>query len=196
MNSNTAPVAEAGEPYMFVTEDALLDIDPDTFNKSASGKWVTAYVEADHEGKARVTLDGTGSSDPDEDLLTYLWTVTDEKGRELILDGVEPTVELSPGQYTVTLVVNDGKVDSEVSSTGIEVKLLEISSLVGAEFFLNGVAAAWSVSNDPYLVVKFERELFGETLEVGRNVLVSLTGSATGVDLIRVIDSSRHGRRK
>jgi hypothetical protein len=208
MNSNTAPVAVAGEPYVFVTEDVLLDVDPDTFNKNANGRWVTAYIKGDPEGKARVALDGTGSSDPDGDSLTYLWTVIDEAEHEWILEGEQPTVLLPPGHYTVTLVVNDGKVDSEVSSTRIEVNLLEVSNLVGAEFFLNGVAASWSVRSEPYLVVKFDRKLFGETLEVGTNVPVSLTRSATsvdmirgadtilGVDVIQVIDSSRRGRRR
>jgi len=208
VNSNTPPVAVAGEPSVFFTEDVLLDVDPDTFNKNANGRWVTAYIKADLEGKAQVALDGTGSSDADGDALTYLWTVIDEAGNRFTREGPEPTVTLSPGQYTVTLVVNDGKVDSEVSSTGIEVKLVEISSLVGSEFFLNGVAASWSVSNEPYLVIKFDRKEFGETLAVGRNVRVSLTGSATsvdmtrgvdvvrGVDVIQVIDTSRHGRRR
>jgi hypothetical protein len=208
VNSNTPPVAVAGGPYGFVTEDVLVDVDPDTFNKNANGRWVTAYIKADLEGKARVALDGTGSSDADCDTLTYLWTVIDETGNDFTLEGPEPTVALSPGRYTVTLVVNDGKVDSGVSSTGIQVDLLEVSSLVGTGFFLNGVGASWSVRSEPYLVVKFDRKEFGETLEVGRNVPVSLTGIAAsagmtrgadvirGVDVIQVIDTSRHGRRR
>ena len=195
-NSNTAPVADAGGPYVFVTEDVLLDVDPDIFNKNANGRWVTAYIKTDLEGRARVALDGTGSSDPDGDSLTYLWTVIDEADNEWIPKGGEPTVALPPGQYTVKLVVNDGKVDSEVSITRIEVSLLEVSSLVGADFFLNDVPASWSVSSEPYLVIKFDRKQFGETLKVGRNVPVALTGSATSVDMIRVIDSSRNGRPK
>ena len=171
---------------------------------------MTAYLKADHEGKARCVLDGTGSSDPDQDFLTYFWTVIDETDSVLSFEGSEPTVEvsLSPGHYTVALVVNDGRVDSKVSSTTIDVNLVEASSLVGADLFLNGVPASWSVSSEPYLVIKFDRKAFGETLEVGRNVLVSLTGSATsvdmirgvdtirGVDVIQVIDSFGHGRRK
>ncbi len=195
-NSNTAPVAEPAGPYARETEDVLLDVDPDTFNKNANGKWVTAYLKADHEGKARVTLDGTNSYDPDGDSLTYLWTVVDATDNELILEGSQPTVEVSPGHYTVALVVNDGKVDSEVSSTTIDVNFVEVSGLVGSELFLNEVPASRSENSESHLVVKFDREQFGETLEVGRNVLVYLTGSATGVDVIRVIDSSRHGRRK
>lgn len=194
-NSNTAPVAEPGGPYVRVTESVLLHVYPDTFNKNANGRWLTAYLQADHDGKARVTLDGTDSYDPDGDSLTYLWTVLDEKDNELILEGPQPTVEIPAGNYTVALVVNDGNVDSEVSSTTIDIGRLEISSLVGSQLFLNDVPASRSVNTDMYVVVKFDREQFGETVEVGGNVPVFLTGSATGTDMIRVIDSSARRRR-
>jgi hypothetical protein len=195
-NSNTGPIANAGGPYVCFTKDVLLDVDPDTFNKSANGKWVTAYLRADHEGKCELILDGTNSYDPDGDPLTYLWTVVDETDNELILQDSQPTVELSPGQYSVTLMVNDGSVDSGVSSTTIDVNVLEVSSLLGREIFLNGVPASRSINSESYLVVKFDRKDFGETLQVDRDVRVFLTGSATGEDVIRVIDSSKHGRRK
>ena len=196
-NSNTAPVANPGGAYAYVTEDVLLDIDPDTFNKKTNGKWVTAYLQADHEGKARVTLDGgTDSYDPDGDSLTYLWSVVDETHNEWILEGSQPTVELSPGHYTVALVVNDGRAYSQVSSTTLDVDVVEVSSLVGSEFFLNDVPSSRSVSSESYLMIKFDRERFGKTLEVGRNIPVYLTGSARGADVIRVIDSSKNGRAK
>jgi hypothetical protein len=196
-NSNTPPVANPGGPYTCVTKNVLLDVAPDTFNKNANGKWVTAYLQTDHEGKARVTLDGsTDSYDPDGDSLTYLWTVVDERGNEWILEGSQPTIEVDPGHYTVSLVVNDGSVDSEVSSTTLDVELMEVSHLDGSDFFLNGVPASRSVSSESYLMVKFDRDRFGTTLAIGRNVPVYLTGSVTGADVIQVIDSSKNGRRK
>ena len=50
-----------------------------------------------------VTLDGSGSSDPDDDDLTYTWT-----GSFGTASGVEPTVALTPGVHTITLTVDDG----------------------------------------------------------------------------------------
>ncbi|MDI6752089.1 MAG: HYR domain-containing protein, partial [bacterium] len=56
---------------------------------------------------ANVTLDGSGSSDPDEDPLTYKWTWPGGSAT-----GVKPTVSLPLGATTITLIVNDGKVNS------------------------------------------------------------------------------------
>lgn len=52
-----------------------------------------------------VTLDGSGSSDPDANLLSYSWSIN---GSE-IATGVNPTVNLADGTYTITLTVSDGE---------------------------------------------------------------------------------------
>lgn len=62
-------------------------------------------VECGASGQTAVTLDGTGSSDPDNDPLTYSWT--DEGGQE-IATGSSPTVNLALGTHTITLTVDDG----------------------------------------------------------------------------------------
>jgi hypothetical protein len=58
---------------------------------------------------AEVTLDGTGSSDPDDPLavLTYSWT-GDALGVGVSVDGATPSVTLPPGVHVLTLTVDDG----------------------------------------------------------------------------------------
>ncbi len=52
----------------------------------------------------QVKLDGTGSTDPDGDALTFIWT-----GPFGTVSGPTPTVFLPLGTHTITLTVDDGK---------------------------------------------------------------------------------------
>jgi hypothetical protein len=73
-----------------------------------------------HGGKARVTLDGSGSIGPECRPLTYLWTsVIDDAP----FAGTQPvfTVELSPGTYVFALVVNNGIMDSEPNTCTVTI---------------------------------------------------------------------------
>lgn len=68
------------------------------------------------------TLDGTGSSDSDGDPLTYTWTGPFEGSPT---GGATPTVKLLPGcegLYPITLVVNDGLLDSSPDTVQITVR--------------------------------------------------------------------------
>jgi len=65
---------------------------------------------------ATVTLDGSGSSNPNGDELTYLW-IWDSGSAT----GVNPIVQLPLGTTTITLVVNDGTEDSEPDTVDITV---------------------------------------------------------------------------
>ena len=73
-----------------------------------AGLGVLAYVGD------TVVLNGTGSSDPEADNLTYVWTQV--QGADLEIEGgdsAEPTfVIAAPGAYGFSLVVNDGTADS------------------------------------------------------------------------------------
>jgi hypothetical protein len=60
-------------------------------------------VEATSPDGASVTLDGAGSSDPDNDSLTYAWS-----GPFGTSNDVSPTVVLPLGTHVATLVVSDG----------------------------------------------------------------------------------------
>jgi hypothetical protein len=65
------------------------------------------FVEQTSMTGANVTLNGSGSSDPNNDTLTYNWTWTN--GSAI---GVTPRVLLPAGNTTVTLLVSDGQLNA------------------------------------------------------------------------------------
>lgn len=66
------------------------------------------------ETGASIQFDGRGSSDPDGDMITYLW----DFGDGTTGDGAEPThVYSAAGDYTVRLVVSDGELSGESTAT-------------------------------------------------------------------------------
>ena len=74
-----------------------------------------------------VTLDGSGSSDADSDMLTYSWTITSiRSGSNATLSDatlVSPTFTPNlGGSYVFSLTVNDGTVDSTVDTVAITAK--------------------------------------------------------------------------
>ena len=88
---------------------------------------------------AEVTLDGSGSYDPDGDPLTYTWTWDGNTAT-----GVNPTVELPLGSTTITLVVNDGEL-SDSDTVGITVEQAVVPAVGGEAYPINKVAvlAPW-----------------------------------------------------
>ncbi|MCP3959892.1 MAG: hypothetical protein GY719_18770 [bacterium] len=75
-------------------------------------------VECSSAAGAVVTLDGSGSSDPDGDPLTFRW----EDAAGLLL-GTSPSVEITVplGTFTFTLTVEDGKGGADSDSVGVTV---------------------------------------------------------------------------
>ena len=68
-----------------------------------------------------VTLDGSGSHDPDGDpIVDYVWTGPFPEGGGTV-HGVNPTVKLPVGTSTVSLVVNDGYADSDPDTVDITI---------------------------------------------------------------------------
>ena len=91
-------------PYTEPNQAPFADAGPDQ----------TVYV--DEACQAQVTLDGSGSSDPDGDALTYTWENSFGP-----VDGVNPTVTLGLGTHDITLTVNDGALsDTDTVSIFVE----------------------------------------------------------------------------
>ncbi|MFW6145941.1 MAG: PKD domain-containing protein [Planctomycetota bacterium] len=94
--SNQAPVADAG-PDQTVTD-------------------------SDDSGAESVTLDGSGSSDSDGEISSYVW---DEDGTQ-IATGVSPSVSFAVGSHTVTLTVTD-----DDSATDTDTVMITVNAYSG-----------------------------------------------------------------
>jgi mannan endo-1,4-beta-mannosidase len=106
---------EALEPTPEPTPEPTLEPTPDN-------QPPVAMIEAvaDHQSGQTVTLDGSGSTDPDGDRINYLWTQTQGEQIELTdntgptLNFVAPTVDQSTA-FTFELSVDDGSLSDQTS---------------------------------------------------------------------------------
>jgi len=114
-----------------IVNDGELDSDPDSVTVTASSipppanqaPIADAGPNQEVETGTGVTLDGSGSSDPDGDTITYGWSLTVPDGSSATLTGADtaspsftPDVD---GDYVATLVVNDGELDSDPDSVTV-----------------------------------------------------------------------------
>ena len=84
-----------------------------------------------------VTLDGTGSTDDNNDFLTYKWAlITKPAGSSAILSSftfAKPTFKADvAGTFVASLIVNDGKVDSPAAATTVSVSTANSEPIANA----------------------------------------------------------------
>lgn len=107
-----------------IVNDGTVDSQADTVTISTLNSAPMADAGADQSPHVTevVTLNGAGSTDVDGDLLTYMWAFTarpqDSNAELSDVHAVNPTFTVDKaGTYVVSLVVNDGTVDSNQSDT-------------------------------------------------------------------------------
>ena len=109
--------------FIFTVGDGWGGSSNDTVNVTVVNRAPIADAGPDQTvpKKTLVTLDGTGSSDPDGDILAYAWTQTG--GPAVVLTGADTSTPMftpsRSGVYTFQLVVNDS--DGGTSSDTVQV---------------------------------------------------------------------------
>ena len=94
-----------------------------------------------------VTLDGTGSSDANNDFITYKWTLITKPAGSIAqlasATSAKPTFRADvSGTYVATLIVNDGKVDSVAAATTVTVSSANSDPIANAGANQNVVLAS------------------------------------------------------
>ena len=102
-----------------IVHDALTDSDPDTVIITTENSKPTANPGLDQTValNSLVHMDGTASSDPDNDPLTYQWSFVSKPANSaaILTNPATPNPTFAankPGNYVLELIVNDGKLDS------------------------------------------------------------------------------------
>ena len=154
--SSVKPTFDLDLPGIYVAQlivnDSTVDSAADTVSISTSNSTPVADAGADQSTLvgSTVTLDGSGSSDVDGDVLAFSWSLTPPAGSAATLSdaaAVKPTFDVDlPGAYVAQLIVNDGTVDSAADtisiSTSNSAPLADAgpdqSTLVGSTVTLDG----------------------------------------------------------
>ena len=133
------PVAVAGTyTFTLVVEDGQGGSDSDEVVVSVPNRLPRAdagpdqTVEATGPGATLVALDGSASSDPDGDALTYTWA----EGPHPLATGAVAQVGLRLGKHTLTLSVEDGQ-----GGSASDAVLVEVVDTTPPTLALNGEAA-------------------------------------------------------
>lgn len=121
----THTYAAAGDYQVtLIVDDSTVSSEPSIASAVISEPVINLAPVADpggpyaNEPGVAVQFDGAGSTDPNGDALSYAW----DFGDGAMGDSVSPThVYAADGVYTVTLVVSDGRLDSDASTTTAEI---------------------------------------------------------------------------
>ena len=176
----------SGDVYVaqLIVNDGIVDSAPDTVTVTIGNTDPVANAGPDQVATFGdlVTLDGTGSSDADNDPLTYRWSLSAPAGRVAALSdptAPKPTFRIDGGDvgdvYVAQLIVNDGTVDSVPDTVAVTAVLFSgspspvLSNMLQPEFVRVGCVDGYTGSSYYY-----------------RAEYVDLTGDVSNSAVVRV----------
>jgi len=95
-----------------------------------------------------VQLDGSASTDTEGDTLTYRWSGPFPEGSGIV-SGAKPSVALPFGNSQITLVVNDGEVDSSPVTSIVTVTDFDVSAAVSSLSVVRGSSVTTTLTLTP-----------------------------------------------
>lgn len=114
-DASNGSIVEAGIDDVRITATAPPANQPPTADAGPD----QTVMDNDENGSESITLDGSGSSDPDGTIDTYEWS---SDSGVTIPDGMSPTANFPVGAHTVTLTVTDdiGAIDTDIVLITVE----------------------------------------------------------------------------
>ena len=142
-------------------------------------------VDSDENGTESITLNGSGSTDADGTITDYVWT---ESGTQLAT-GINPTIDLTVGDYIITLTVTDN--DGNTDSDEVEISIQDPGSVAGYAIHVN-------FSNDGFSPQRFVAPWNYTGRATSQNPRINdlkdVNGASTGVNL-KLFASTASGDR-
>jgi PKD repeat protein len=161
------------------TTTAVIDPVPNQPPDANAGPDQTVGIDANCLGN--VVLDGSGSTDADDNSLTYSWSI----GGEVIATGINPTVELGLGVHTVQLRVNDGAEDSQPDQVVITVE----DPIADVTYDGDSLLSTEGAATVDAILTAILRDYAGNLLDIdGKEVTFTLTAEGVGT-LVAKADS-------
>ncbi len=145
-------------------------------------------------GLAKVALDGSQSSDPDNDPLKYNWKCLTATGGATILtiaSVANPSVDLPAGAYKIELRVNDGSVDSAPCAVSVTVNTAPIARINCPQELFDGGTGKQRVQLDGSK--SFDPEASrGQSLVYSWTCATASPGTALGIMPVMVLPVGVH----